>query len=106
MSNPTTFNWVEPTKNTDGTNVTSGEITGYNIGIRPSSGTPGTYTSTVTVTGATTLSAPISAASPALVSGSYMAAIQSIGPTDSTFSAEVAFTLAGTPVPPSGFSVG
>ena len=105
MANPTQFNWIAPTKNTDGTNVVAGEITGYNIGIRPSSGTPGTYTSTIVVAGATTLTAPISAANPALLSGVYASAIQSVGPSSSAFSAEITFTLSGVPVPPTGFSV-
>lgn len=105
MANPTDFHWVAPTKNTDGTTVSAGEITGYTVGIRPTSGTPGTYTSTIAVSGATTLTAPIAAANPALLSGSFAAAIQSVGPSPSAFSAEITFTLSGTPVPPTSFSV-
>ena len=105
MANPTTFNWAAPTKNTDGTNVVAGEITGYNVGIRPSSGSPGTYTSTIAVSGATTLTAPLSAATPPILSGTFAAAVQSKGPSDSAFSAEITFTLSGTPVPPTGFTI-
>jgi hypothetical protein len=101
MSNPTKYTWVEPTVNTDGTAITAGEITGYSIGQRLTSGTPGTYTSTINVSGATTLTVPIS-----LAAGSWTAAIQSIGPTDSAFSAELSFVIAPpVPVPPTGFSV-
>lgn len=101
MANPTTYSWVAPTVNTDGSAITAGEITGYGIGQRLTSGTPGTYTSTVNVTGATTLTAPIT-----LAPGSWTAAIRSIGPTDSAFSAEISFVIAPpVPVPPTGFSV-
>jgi hypothetical protein len=101
MANPTKYTWVEPTTNTDGTAVVTGEITGYTIGERPASGTPGTYPTLVPVAGATTLSAPIT-----LAAGSWVAAIQSVGPTNSAFSAEVPFTIApSVPNPPTGFTV-
>jgi hypothetical protein len=101
MANPTQYKWVAPTINTDGSAISAGEITGYSIGQRLTSGTPGVYTSTVSVAGATTLTAPIS-----LAAGSWTAAIQSIGPTDSAFSAEISFVIAPpVPAPPTGFGV-
>jgi hypothetical protein len=104
MANPTSFAWAEPTVNTDGTTITAGEITGYEVGVR-SGGTAGTYPNTVNVTGATTLTVPIASVTPALVSGSYSAAVRAIGPTDSAWSTEITFSLAGTPTAPTGFSV-
>jgi hypothetical protein len=105
MSNPTQFSWVEPTVNTDGTPVAAGEITGYQVGVRPASGTPGTYPDTASVSGATTLTATIASVNPALLSGSYAAAVRAIGPTDSAWSAEITFAIAGVPTPPTGFTV-
>ena len=49
MPNPTQFQWVDPTLNEDGSPVTPGEITGYQIGIRPAAGTPGTYPTSVLI---------------------------------------------------------
>lgn len=100
----TQFNWVDPTLNTDGGAVTAGEITGYQIGIR-SGGSAGTYPITVGVASPTATSELFSAINPPLVSGSYFAAIRSVGPTDSAWSSEVSFTIAGVPVPPTGFTV-
>jgi hypothetical protein len=104
MANPTTFTWVDPTLNTDGGPVTAGEITGYQIGVRQG-GSAGTYPTTLSVASPTATSAPLSGISPPLVSGSYNAAIRSVGPTDSTWSAEASFTITGVPNAPSGFSV-
>ena len=104
MPNPTTFSWTDPTLNTDGGPVVAGEITGYQIGVRQG-GTAGTYPQTISVSSPTATSAPLSAFSPALVSGSYEAAIRSVGPTDSAWSPEVSFSITGVPQPPSGFTV-
>jgi hypothetical protein len=101
MANPSTFKWTDPTTNVDGTAVTTGEITGYTIGIRPSTGTVGTYPTLVNVSGASATSAAL----PTLAAGTYDAAIMSVGPINSAWSAEVSFTIAETPNPPSGFSV-
>jgi hypothetical protein len=100
----TQFNWVDPTVNTDGGAVVAGEITGYQIGVR-TGGAAGTYTQTVSVSSPTATSELISAFSPPLTSGTYFAAIRSVGPTDSAWSAEVTFTIAGVPVAPTGFTV-
>lgn len=100
----TQFNWIDPTVNTDGGAVTAGEITGYQIGLRQG-GSAGTYPITVAVASPTATSELFSAITPALVSGTYEAAIRSVGPTNSAWSAEVTFTIAGVPTPPTGFSV-
>jgi hypothetical protein len=101
MANPTTFNWADPTTNTDGTTITAGEISGYTIGIRPSTGTVGSYPTLVNVSGATAKNAAL----PVLASGTYDAAIQSVGPINSAWSAEITFTIAATPGPPTSFGV-
>jgi hypothetical protein len=101
-----TFTWTDPTTNTDGSPITTGEITGYQIGVRPSTGSAGTYPVTVAVSGPTTTSEALSAITPPLTPGSYAAAIRSVGPTDSAWSNEATFTIAA-PVPsaPTGFAV-
>lgn len=107
MANPTTASWTDPTTNTDGSTITAGEITGYEVGVRLASGTAGTYTSTATVAASAT-SCPLSALTPAIGFGSFMAAVRTLSTTngDSAYTAEVAFSLvAPTPNPPSGFSV-
>lgn len=104
MPNPVQFNWVDPVLNTDGGPIAAGEITGYQIGIRQG-GSAGTYPITVSVASPTATSEPFSAITPALVSGTYEAAIRSVGPTDSAWSAEISFSISGVPNPPTGFSV-
>jgi hypothetical protein len=101
MSNPTLFHWSQPTTNTDNTPITAGEITGYNIGIRQG-GTAGTYPTVIAVVGASTLTTPIPAS---LGSGIFTSAIQTDGPIKSAWSAEITFTIAATPNPPTGFGV-
>jgi hypothetical protein len=98
------FNWVIPTQNTDGGAVVAGEITGFQLGLRQG-GSAGTYPLTVNVASPTATSELFSAISPALVSGTYEAAIRSIGPSDSAWSSEITVTITGVPQPPSGFSV-
>jgi hypothetical protein len=103
MSNPKQFSWVIPTTNTDGTPIAAGEITGFVIGIRPSTGVAGTYTQTVTVSSPTATTYPVSSVT--LAAGSYAAAVQVIGPNDSAWSAESTFTITETPNAPTGFTV-
>lgn len=98
--NPTKASWNTPT-NPDGTPIAAGEITGYTLGIRLASGTAGTYATTVPVSGAATLSVAL----PALVGGSYMAAVQAVGPNLSQWSTEVAFTITEVPNAPTGLTV-
>lgn len=106
MSNPSKFTWTDPTTNTDGTALASGEITGYIVGVRPASGTAGTYPSTLTAPAGST-SALLSALAPALALGTYFAAVQTESTTNgpSAWSAEVSFTLVIAPNPPSAFAV-
>lgn len=105
MSNPTQFTWVDPTLNTDGSAVTPGEITGYTIGVRPSTGTAGTYPVTLAAPAGAT-SALLSAISPPLTSGAYAAAIKAdTAVTTSAWSTEADFTLVEVPNPPTGFTV-
>jgi len=106
MANPTKFTWVDPTKNTDGTAVVAGEITGYSIGVRPASGTAGTYPIITPISGATTTSEPLASLSTILTPGDYAAAIQSVGPVNSAWSSEITFTISPPiPTPPTSFSV-
>lgn len=106
MPNPTQFNWVDPTKNTDGTAITAGEVTGYQIGVRPSTGTPGTYPVLTPIASPTATSEPLASLSSVLAPGSYAAAIQTVGPVNSAWSSEITFAIAPpTPNPPSGFTV-
>ena len=95
----TTFTWVIPTKNTDGTTIAAGEITGYHIGTRQG-GTAGTYPTITPVIDPTATTA-----TETFAPGTYNAAIQTIGPANSAFSSEITFTVAlPVPLPPSGFS--
>jgi hypothetical protein len=106
MANPTQFTWVDPTKNVDGSNISAGEVTGYSIGVRPSTGTPGTYTVVTPISSPTATSEPLANLSSVLAPGSYAAAIQTVGPVNSAWSAEISFTIAApVPSPPSGFAV-
>ena len=103
MSNPQTFSWTPNTQNDDGSPIVAGEITGYNLGVRPAAGSPGVYTINVPVSGTTE---PV-AAIPSLAPGDYFAAVQSVGPVNSDFTAELPFTVSlPKPLPPTGFTVG
>jgi hypothetical protein len=107
MTNPVKFTWTDPTVNTDGSAITAGEITGYQIGVRPSTGTAGTYPLLTAVAGATATSEAFTSLSTILAPGSYAAAIQAIGPSNSGWSSEITFSIAAPiPSPPSAFSVG
>lgn len=112
MSNPVAFSWQDPTTNTDGTPIAAGEITGYNIGVRSTTAVgsvAGTYPIVTTVVGATAANELLSALSTVLKPDSYAAAIQTMGPTDSAFTAEITFMIVAPPPPvpnpPSGFAV-
>lgn len=106
MPNPTQFQWVDPTTNTDGSTITTGEVTGYQIGVRLASGTPGQYlVTTQFVPGAASTTEVFSSLSAVLAPGDYAAAIQTVGPTNSVFSTETTFTIAApVPNPPTGFT--
>jgi hypothetical protein len=106
MANPTKFTWVDPTVNTDGSAITAGEITGYSIGVRPSTGIPGTYPIVTPIASPTATSEPFASLSSVLAPGTYAAAIQSVGPTNSAWSSEVTFTIvAPIPSAPTGLAV-
>jgi hypothetical protein len=109
MANPTKFTWVDPTTNTDGTAITAGEITGYNIGIRSTTkagSVAGTYPIQVPVSGPTAASEMLASITPVLAVDSYAAAIQSVGPVSSVFSGEVTFDIVPpVPNPPQSFTV-
>jgi|SRR5271166_139276 len=108
MANPTKFVWVDPTTNIDGTAIASGEITGYTIGVR-NIATPGSVAGTypIEITAPPTVTTDLlSAIVPALGAGTFAAAIQAnTAATNSAWSAEVQFTIAETPSPPTGFTV-
>lgn len=102
----TKFIWTIPTTNVDGTAITAGEITGYRIGIRPATGTAGTYPTLVSVSDPAATSEPFSALATPMAPGNYAAAIMSVGPTNSAWSSEISFAVAApAPNPPSGFGV-
>ena len=106
MANPTNVNWVDPTANVDGSPLAAGEITGYEVGVRASSGTAGTYTSTANVP-ATVTTCALSALSPALPNGgTFAVAVRALAATDSAWSTEADFTLVPpAPLPPTAVSV-
>lgn len=97
--------WTDPTTNTDGTPITSGEVTGFTLGIGLSTGS---YTILTPVTGPTATSVAIAAVTPVLVPGTvYFAAVRTAGPNPSGWSNEFSFTLAAeVPSPPTAFIVG
>ena len=101
MTSPTTFTWTDPTTNVDGSPIAAGEITGYEIGVRPSTGTVGTYPTRTPVTGGATVSEAFSAIAGTLQPGSYAAAVCALGAVNSAWSNEVTFTIAAPPPTPS-----
>ena len=106
MKNPTVMSWTDPTTNVDGSAIVAGEITGYLVGLRSTTAAgsaAGVYPITAAVPAGDT-SAPISVFGP-LAAGDYAAAAQTNGPNDSAWSAEVLFTIAPVPAPPTGFSL-
>lgn len=106
-----TATWTDPTQNTDNSPITAGEVTGYLVGIRPASGTPGTYPTTVAAPASAT-SVSIAAALAALPSAGtatvagYFSSVQTQSANNSVWDVnEVGFSLSKTPNPPSGFGV-
>lgn len=104
------FTWVDATLNTDGSAITSAEVTGYEIGVRSataSGSVAGTYPILLPTAAASATSEAVSAATPMLQPDTYFAAIRSVGPIDSAWTNEIEFTIAQpVPTPPSSFSVG
>lgn len=120
MTDPTKFNWIDPTTNKDGSPVAAGEITGYEVGVRDTTATgsaAGTYPYGAKAPSTATTEL-ISLLNPSLPKGALLAAAvrantagldASGNPINSDWSAEATFTLAvPAPVPnePTGFFVG
>lgn len=103
--------WNLPTTNDDGSPITSGEITGFIVGLRSttaSGSSAGTYPIQSPVTAADAISEALSAITANLKADDYAAAVQTqSGNGPSAWSAEVLFT--GTqpvPNPPGNVQVG
>lgn len=102
--------WTPPTTNTDGSALTSGEVTGYIVGLRSLTATgsiAGIYSIQSPVTATTAVSEALSAISASLKPDNYAAAVQAQsanGP--STWSGEFQFQgVLPVPNPPSAVSV-
>jgi hypothetical protein len=112
MSNPTTIAWKDPTTNVDGSPIADGEITNYLIGVRSTTvagSAAGTYPVQANAAGAAASSELISALGEVLVPDTYAVAVQTVGPTNSAWSAETTFVIAPpvlpVPNPPTGLTV-
>ncbi len=95
--------WAAPTLNTDGSPIKPGEITGYELGVRPAHGTPGVYP--LTAPAATMADAPAALSSLKLVVGDYFGAVRAVGPVDSPWSAETPFAVMPVPRAPGDFRI-
>jgi len=108
MSNPSKVSWIDPTLNVDGSAITTGELTGYLVGVRLASGTAGTYPYTASAPAAS-VNELLSMLTPVLPTGAALvAAVQALSTTNgnSAWSAESAsFTLLTPPNPPTGLTV-
>lgn len=119
LPDPTAATWVDPTTNVDGSPVTSGEITGYEVGVRDTTAAgsaPGVYPYGAK-SPSTATSEMLSLLNPALPKGVKLAiAVRantagldaSGNPINSDWTAELTFVLsvpAPVPNPPTGFTV-
>ena len=100
---PNQIAWTDATLNVDGSAIAAGEITGYSVGVRSTTAAgsaAGTYPFSISAPSSAT-SVLLSALATALPPDTYVAAVQSIGPTDSAWSNESApFTIAAAlPIP-------
>lgn len=103
--------WTPPTTNTDGSAITTGEITGYIVGLRSltaSGSAIGTYPIQSPVTPANAVSEALSSISANLKADQYAAAVQSqsgngAGPWSPEFQFQGVLPI---PNPPSAVSVG
>lgn len=86
------FSWVPPTQNVDGSAITPGEITGYEVGLR-TGGSPGTYSLIMAVDGPFTSADLIANIQPPLTPGLYYGAVRSVGPINSAWGAEFDFIV-------------
>lgn len=112
MPTPKNFSWTVPTQNVDGSPIAAGEITGFQIGVRPASSPAvaqngGTYPINMPVDPATATSDPLSELNPPLTPGNYFCAIQTLSTTNgnSAWTNEFAFTVFPQPEAPSNFAV-
>jgi hypothetical protein len=107
--NASTLTWTDPTANTDGSAIQAGEITGYNVGVRPASGSAGTYPFITNIANPGATTEMIAALQGVLAPGVYMVAVQATGPVSSAWSNEGTFTVTAppppTPNPPSDLKV-
>lgn len=108
--NPTEFDWVPPTTDTDGNPLPAGAITGYQIGIRSTTATgsvAGTYAISASIASAATTKELFTQLGTVLAVGSYAAAIKTVGPAASSYGPETTFAMKVVPSnPPTGFVVG
>jgi hypothetical protein len=119
MSDPTKFTWVDPTANKDGSPVTDGEISGYEVGVRDTTATgsaTGVYPFGAKAPSTATTEL-ISLLTPSLPKGVLLAAavrantpnVDANGnPINSDWSTEATFQLAvppPVPLPPTSFGV-
>lgn len=109
--NPTEFDWVPPTTDTDGNPLPAGAITGYQIGIRavttPPTTTAGTYLLNAQIASPATTKELFTQLGTVLAVGSYAAAIKTVGPAASAYGPETSFAMKVVPSnPPTGFVVG
>ncbi len=101
MANPSQIKWTVPTQHTDGTPLSAGEITSYNVGVRLASGTAGTYAYTATASASAT-SELISQLSPTPPTGvPIVAGVQAVAAQGNSAYAESSpVTLLALPNPP------
>lgn len=118
MSDPTKFTWVDPTTNKDGSPVSDGEISGYEVGVRDTTAAgsaAGTYpfgakapnTATTELISLLQPSLPTGVLLAAAVRANTAALDANGNPINSDWSTEATFTLtppAPVPNPPTGFT--
>jgi hypothetical protein len=105
--NPTKISWTPPTQNVDGTPIVPGEITGYLIGIRSTTGVQYQYPYSTTVPADVT-NVPLASIQPPLPPGTYVATVlTSDAAGNSTWATESApFTISeAVASPPTGVTV-
>lgn len=86
------FLWEPPTQNVDGSPITPGQITGYEVGLRQG-GSPGTYPIILEIDGPFTAADLVANVQPPLPSGLYIGNVRSIGPINSAWGLEFSFAV-------------
>lgn len=109
MANPTKVSWTPPTLNNDGSAISAGEITGYQLGYRKGvlgDAGAGVYTILPPADPPTATTDLISDIPGGLAAGTYCVAGMTLAAAgNSPWSAEVQFTIAPVPLAPTGFTV-